>query len=71
MQRLIAEVLAAWREAIRVAAASPPGSPEHALAEDAVARLHDLYQRLVAAAEPMPKHEAAPDALRLRGEETS
>ena len=47
MQALVREVLAAWREAERVATEHAPGTPEHAAAQLAVQRLRLLYIDLV------------------------
>jgi len=46
MRTLIAEVLAAWRRAERLAASAEPGTPEHEVAIRASARLRDVYQDL-------------------------
>lgn len=48
MQALVREVLAAWREAERVAMEHPTGSPEHAAAIRAARRLQGLYRDLTA-----------------------
>jgi hypothetical protein len=47
MQALVREVLAAWREAERVATDHAPGTPEHRVAQVAVERLRVLYIDLV------------------------
>jgi hypothetical protein len=47
MQALVREVLAAWRQAERVASEHAPGTPEHRAAEVAVERLRLLYIDLV------------------------
>jgi hypothetical protein len=49
MQSLVKQVLAAWREAERIASASPRGSASERAARDAVQRLRDLYVDLTAA----------------------
>lgn len=46
MQKLVAEIMAAWRRAERLTATLPEGSPEHAAAERACQRLRDAYQEL-------------------------
>ena len=46
MQKLVAEILAAWRRAERLASTLPAGSAEHAAAERACERLRDAYQEL-------------------------
>jgi hypothetical protein len=46
MQKLVAEIMAAWRRAERLSATLPPASPEHDAAERACARLRDAYQEL-------------------------
>jgi hypothetical protein len=46
MQKLVAEVLAAWREADRVAAEYAPGTTDHLAALEAVERLRELYAKL-------------------------
>ena len=46
MQTLVAEILAAWRRADRLAATLPVGSVEQAAAQDAHDRLRDLYHEL-------------------------
>jgi hypothetical protein len=46
VQKLVAEIMAAWRRAERLSATLPPGSPEHAAAERACGRLRDAYQEL-------------------------
>lgn len=47
---LVTHVLAAWREAERLAAEAPPGSPEQLMAADAARQLHEIYAEVVAAA---------------------
>jgi hypothetical protein len=47
MQALVREVLAAWRDAERVASEHAPGMPEHRAAQVAVERLRLLYIDLV------------------------
>jgi hypothetical protein len=46
MQKLVAEILAAWRRAERLASTMPEGSPEHEAARRACERLRDAYQEL-------------------------
>jgi hypothetical protein len=46
MQKLVAEIMAAWRRAERLARTLPEGSPEHDAAERACGRLRDAYQEL-------------------------
>ena len=46
MRTLVAETLAAWRQAERVLEQSEVGSPDHETAQMAVTQLRDLYQRL-------------------------
>ena len=46
MQKLVAEIMAAWRRAERLAATLPDGSPERAAAQRACDRLRDAYQDL-------------------------
>jgi hypothetical protein len=46
VQKLVAEIMAAWRRADRLAATLPPDSPERAAAERACERLRDAYQEL-------------------------
>jgi len=46
VQKLVAEIMAAWRRAERLAASLPPGSPEHEAAQRACDRLRDTYQDL-------------------------
>ena len=55
MQKLIAEIMAAWRRAERLSATLPEGSPEHDAAERACERLRDAYQELT--------HSGVADAL--------
>jgi hypothetical protein len=55
MQKLVAEIMAAWRRAERLSATLPQGSPEHAAAVTACARLRDAYQELT--------HSGVADAL--------
>ena len=44
MQKLAAEILAAWRRAERLARELPEGSPEHDAAQRAGDRLRDAFQ---------------------------
>lgn len=60
VQRLIASVLAAWREAERVAEGDP--GPAHDAAVAAAAQLRDVYQTLALAA---PPEQARVSDLRL------
>ena len=46
MQKLVAEIMAAWRRAERLSSTLPPGSAEHDAAERACERLRDAYQEL-------------------------
>ena len=46
MRTLVADTLAAWRQAERVLEQSEVGSPDHETARIAVAELRDLYQLL-------------------------
>jgi hypothetical protein len=46
VQKLVAEIMAAWRRAERLASTLPPGSPEHDAAQRACDRLRDAYQEL-------------------------
>jgi len=61
MQGLVAEVLAAWREAERVASEHPTG-PEHDAAQFAVDRLRTLYFELTSG---RPGHESDNEARAL------
>jgi hypothetical protein len=55
MQKLVAEIMAAWRRAERLSSTLPPGSPEHDAAQRACERLRDAYQELT--------HSGVADAL--------
>jgi hypothetical protein len=46
MQKLVAEIMASWRRAERLAPTLAQGSPEHAAALRACERLRDAYQAL-------------------------
>jgi hypothetical protein len=46
LQKLVAEIMAAWRRAERLAATLPEDSPERAAARAACSRLRDAYQEL-------------------------
>ncbi|HEY7703027.1 MAG TPA: hypothetical protein VIB02_11990 [Candidatus Limnocylindrales bacterium] len=46
MQTLVAEILAAWRRAERLAESLEPGSPERTAVDLASERLRDAYQGL-------------------------
>lgn len=46
MQKLVAEIMAAWRRAERLASTLPPESPEREAAQRACNRLRDAYQEL-------------------------
>jgi hypothetical protein len=46
VQKLVAEIRAAWRRAARLASTMPVGSPERDAAQRAPARLRDAYQEL-------------------------
>ncbi len=55
MQKLVAEIMAAWRRAERLALTLPPESLEHDAAQRACDRLRDAYQELT--------HSGVADAL--------
>ena len=46
VQKLVAEIMAAWRRAERLAATLPPETPEREAAQRACDRLRDAYQEL-------------------------
>ena len=46
MQKLVAEIMAAWRRAERLANSLPVDSAEHEAAQRACNRLRDAYQEL-------------------------
>jgi hypothetical protein len=46
VQKLVAEIMAAWRRAERLSSTLPAGSPAHEAAERACERLRDAYQEL-------------------------
>jgi hypothetical protein len=46
VQKLVAEIMAAWRRAERLGSTLPEGSPEHAAAQRASERLRNAYQEL-------------------------
>ena len=46
MQKLVAEIMAAWRRAERLAESLPADSPERDAANRACQRLRDAYQEL-------------------------
>jgi hypothetical protein len=46
MQKLVAEIMAAWRRAERLAATLPEGSLEHDAAQRACERLRQAFQEL-------------------------
>ena len=46
MQKLVAEIMAAWRRAERLAHSMPEGSAEREAAQRACDRLRDAYQEL-------------------------
>jgi hypothetical protein len=46
MKKLVAEILAAWRRAERLASTLPDGSAEREAAQRACDRLRDAYQEL-------------------------
>jgi hypothetical protein len=46
LRTLVAEILAAWRRAERLAGSLPAGTSEQAAAEGAAERLRDLYHEL-------------------------
>jgi hypothetical protein len=55
VQKLVAEIMAAWRRAERLASTLPEKSVEHAAAQRACERLRDAYQELT--------HSGVADAL--------
>ena len=55
MQKLVAEIMAAWRRAERLASTLPEESPEREAAQRACDRLRDAYQELT--------HSGVADAL--------
>jgi hypothetical protein len=55
VKKLVAEIMAAWRRAERLAGSLPEGSPEHLAAQRASHRLRDAYQELT--------HSGVADAL--------
>jgi hypothetical protein len=55
VQKLVAEILAAWRRAERLAATLPSDSAEREAADHAAKRLRDAYQELT--------HSGVADAL--------
>ena len=63
MKTLVAEVLAAWRRAERLAGELPPGSPEQLAAQSASERLRDLYHDLTSSGVVPPIEEAGARAL--------
>jgi hypothetical protein len=46
VQKLVAEIMAAWRRAERLASTLPDGSPEREAARHACDKLRDAYQEL-------------------------
>jgi hypothetical protein len=46
VQKLVAEIMAAWRRAERLCDTMPEGSPEYEAARRASERLRDAYQEL-------------------------
>ncbi|HEY5629125.1 MAG TPA: hypothetical protein VIR16_06410 [Candidatus Limnocylindrales bacterium] len=64
MQSLVADVLAAWRKAERIAESHPEGTRDRAAATYASERLHDLYLDLTQpdpwAPPPSPGHAQRP-----------
>ena len=46
MQKLVAEIMAAWRRAERLSSQLDAGTPEHDAAQRACDRLRDAYQEL-------------------------
>jgi hypothetical protein len=74
MRTLIAETLAAWRQAERVLERSEPGSADHETALMAVTELRDLYQRLTERTGLDPAEEPIDDTAgkivldRIRGD---
>jgi hypothetical protein len=59
MQALVTEVLAAWREAERVAMQHPLGSPDHAAAVVAIERLRNLFMELTSGQSSVSPETAA------------
>jgi hypothetical protein len=55
VKKLVAEIMAAWRRAERLATSLPEGSPERLAAQRACNRLRDAYQELT--------HSGVADAL--------
>ena len=55
VQKLVADIMVAWRRAERLAPTLAKGSPEHAAALRACERLRDAYQELT--------HSAVAEAL--------
>lgn len=75
MRTLVAETLAAWRQAERVLAESEVGSPDHETAQMAVTELRDLYHRLTertgldpGAGEPPDEPDHRDVLTRIRGD---
>jgi hypothetical protein len=66
MQALVKEVLAAWREAERVAAQQPPGSADHDAAVIAIERLRNLFTELTTHGSSV-NHEMAEALLKEAG----
>jgi len=60
VQSLVSQVLAAWREAERIASASPRGSASERAARNAVQRLRDLYVDLTTASANEARRSAQP-----------
>ncbi len=48
MQGMVSDVLAAWRQAVRVREESTPGSPEHEVAVLVAEQLRELYHHVLA-----------------------
>lgn len=63
MRTLVAEVLAAWRRAERLAGELPPGTAEQAAAQLACERLRDLYRDLTSSGIVEPIEEAGARAM--------
>jgi hypothetical protein len=62
VHQLVADVLAAWREAERLQSTAEPGTPAHAAAGTAIAVLRTLYAELTSSlatdASPDPERAA-------------
>ena len=63
MRTLVAEVLAAWRRAERLAGELAPGTPDQTAAQLASERLRDLYHELTSSGVVEPLDEATARSL--------